>query len=72
MGPIVPVHWAVQLIEFPAEGPPVVRRMSLDQKGTDQLEFALGEGTEQAWLVISPLVRGVTDPVSYQYEITER
>jgi len=72
VGPMVPVRWAVQLIEFPAGGTPRVRRMPLDAQQSGRMELDLGGEVERAWLAISALTRGTTEPVPYQYEVVLR
>jgi hypothetical protein len=72
VGPLLPQHWLVQLVEFPAAGAPQVRRMEMDAQQDGWLDLDLGRDNERALLVISPLVRYITTPLSYSYEISTR
>jgi hypothetical protein len=70
--PVVPVRWAVQLIQFPATGAPQVHRMVLDERQAGQIELSLSSEAERAVMAISALVRGTAEPISYRYEITHQ
>jgi hypothetical protein len=71
VGQRVPQRWQVQVIEYPPGGGPArVRRLDLDDAQSGQMGLELGGEVEKAWLVISALARGVTEPAPYWYEVT--
>jgi immune inhibitor A len=72
VGTTVPLRWLVQSIEFPRDGPVLVRRMRLDERQAGQLELTLEEGDRNPLLAISALVRGTSTPATYQYEVTAK
>jgi len=71
LGETVPQRWLVQAITFPAGGgEPQVERMTMDERQYGEMALTLGAGVERVVLAISVMVRGVTSPASYHYEIT--
>jgi hypothetical protein len=75
-GAMVPVRWIVQVIDIYREGHTLqVYRMPLDDRQTGQFEVELRPlggllgNKGRGFLVISALVRGTTEPLSYHCEI---
>ena len=69
----------VQVIDTYREGyPPVIYRMSLDEKQTGQMDVeprllgGLLGNRGRGILAISALARGTTEPLSYRCEITRQ
>ncbi len=70
---LIPQNWLVQLIELSDNGElSQIRRMSLDDAQSGELELALGGDTQQALLVVSALTRYTTEPGTYTYELIDR
>jgi len=68
----VPQRWAVQLIEFHADGSHQVRRVPLAADQTGQAELVLGDGVERALLALSAMTRGPMARSPYTYTIETR